>query len=143
MTHLEDIETLITASATLTRIAALETGNETPAAQWRTLALLRDHGALRVGALATVSRVSQPGMTRLLGQMVDAGLVEREQDAADSRVSIVTATSAGLAALDEWRDQLTAALAPHFADLDEREWEALAITASILRRKTVVAEVVR
>ncbi|MET0813097.1 MAG: MarR family transcriptional regulator [Microbacterium sp.] len=143
MTHLHDIETLITASATLTRIAALETGNETPAAQWRTLALLRDHGPLRVGELATASRVSQPGMTRLLGQMVDAGLVEREQDAADSRVSIVSATTAGLEALDAWRAQLTAALAPHFADLDEREWQALELTASILRRKTAVAEVAR
>jgi DNA-binding MarR family transcriptional regulator len=143
VTQRDDIETLITASATLTRIAALETRNETPAAQWRTLALLRDRGALRVGELASLSRVSQPGMTRLVGQMAEAGLVEREQDAADSRVSIVSATPAGLTALDAWREQLTAALAPHFADLDEREWEALAITASVLRRKTAVAEVAR
>ncbi|GAA1914534.1 hypothetical protein GCM10009775_03900 [Microbacterium aoyamense] len=143
MTHLQDIETLITASASLTRIAALETRNETPAAQWRTLALLRDHGALRIGELAIASRVSQPGMTRLIGQMAEAGLVEREQDAADSRVTIVSATAAGLDALDAWRDQLTTALAPHFADLDEHEWEALAITAAVLRRKTAVAEVAR
>lgn len=143
MTDLDDIETLITASATLTRIAALETRNEAPAAQWRTLALLRDHGPLRVGELATVSRISQPGMTRLIGQMVEAGLVDREQDAADSRVSIVSATTAGLEALDAWRAQLTAALAPRFADLDEAEWQALAVTAAMLRRKTAAKEVAR
>ena len=50
MTHDQDIETLIVAAHTLTRLAALETANDTPAAQWRTLTILRDHGPLRVGA---------------------------------------------------------------------------------------------
>lgn len=135
MTHDQDIETLIVAAHALTRVAALETANETPAAQWRTLTILRDHGALRIGELARLSRVTQPGMTRLVGQMADQGLVTRATDAADSRATVVDATPLGLEALQTWLLQLTAALAPHFADLAPEEWEALRTTASLLTRK--------
>ncbi|MDW4572949.1 MarR family transcriptional regulator [Microbacterium sp. M3] len=135
MTHDQDIETLIVAAHALTRVAALETASETPAAQWRTLTILRGQGALRVGELARLSRVTQPGMTRLIGQMADHGLVEKMTDAADSRATVVAATPLGLEALDAWLRQLTAALAPHFDDLSAEEWDALRTTASVLTRK--------
>ncbi|MGX5772965.1 MarR family winged helix-turn-helix transcriptional regulator [Microbacterium trichothecenolyticum] len=135
MTHDQDIETLIVAAHALTRMAALETANETPAAQWRTLTILRDHGALRIGELARLSRVTQPGMTRLVGQMTDHGLVAKTADAADSRATVVEVTPLGLEALQTWLLQLTAALAPHFEDLEPEEWEALRTTASVLSRK--------
>ncbi|MFG6502460.1 MarR family winged helix-turn-helix transcriptional regulator [Microbacterium sp. P05] len=141
MTHAEDIGRLIIAANALTRMAALTADTETPAAQWRTLKLLRDHGALRVGELATISRVSQPGMTRLIGQMHAAGLVERSADAADSRAIVVSATASGERALDDWLAQLQDALLPFFADLDEADWEAVQRTADLLARKTTVASV--
>lgn len=143
MTHDHDIETLIVAAHALTRIAALETASETPAAQWRTLTILRDHGPLRVGDVARLSRVTQPGMTRLVGQMADQGLVEKATDAADSRVSVVSVTPLGLEALQTWLLRLTSALAPHFDDLDEAEWQALRTTAAVLARKTAAVEVAR
>lgn len=132
MTREHDIETLIAAIHALTRIAALETGSEAPAAQWRTLTILRDAGALRVGELAARSRVSQPGMTRLIGQMADAGLVSRGTDADDSRATVVSATPAGLAALISWREELAAALSPRFARISDEEWRAVHATASLL-----------
>ncbi|MDQ7877468.1 MarR family transcriptional regulator [Microbacterium sp. QXD-8] len=135
MTHDQDIETLIVAAHALTRVAALETANETPAAQWRTLTILRDHGALRVGELARLSRVTQPGMTRLVGQMTEHGLVAKTADAADSRATVVEVTPLGLEALQTWLLQLTAALAPHFDDLEPAEWAALRTTAAVLTRK--------
>lgn len=143
MTHDHDIETLIVAAHALTRIAALETASETPAAQWRTLTILRDHGPLRVGDVARLSRVTQPGMTRLVGQMAEQGLVEKSTDAADSRVSVVSVTPLGLEALQTWLLRLTSALAPHFDDLDEAEWQALRTTAAVLARKTAAVEVAR
>ncbi|MEU1970245.1 MarR family transcriptional regulator [Microbacterium sp. NPDC019599] len=143
MTHQHDIETLIVAAHALTRVAALETQSDTPAAQWRTLTILRARGPLRVGDLARLSRVTQPGMTRLVGQMDDLGLVERSTDAADSRVTIVTVTPLGLEALEAWIVQLTSALAPHFEDLTESEWDALRTAAAILARKTAAVEVAR
>lgn len=132
--HDRDIETLIVAAHALTRVAALETANDTPAAQWRTLTILRDRGALRVGELARLSRVTQPGMTRLIGQMTESGLVAKQMDAADSRAMLVHVTPLGLEALQTWLLQLTAALAPHFDDLSPEEWDALRTTASVLTR---------
>jgi len=134
VTHDQDIETLIVAAHTLTRLAALETANETPAAQWRTLTILRDHGPLRVGELARLSRVTQPGMTRLVGQMVEQELLTRATDAADSRATVIEVTPLGLEALHTWLLHLTSALAPHFDDLTAEEWTALRTTARVLTR---------
>ena len=80
MDHGADLEELIVAAHALTRVAALETRNEAPSAQWRTLSILRERGPLRIGELAHLSRVTQPGMTRLVGTMADAGLVSRTAD---------------------------------------------------------------
>lgn len=143
MARAEDIQRLIIAANALTRMAALTLDNETPSAQWRTLKLLRDQGALRVGELAVLSRISQPGMTRLVGQMVEAGLLERAPDAADSRASVVSVTEAGDAALDTWLVRLQDALLPFFSDLDDDDWEAVRRTADLISRKTAMAEAVR
>jgi DNA-binding MarR family transcriptional regulator len=143
VTHDRDIETLIVAAHALPRVAALETRSETPSAQWRTLTILRDRGPLRVGELAQLSRVTQPGMTRLVGQMADLGLIERSTDASDSRATVVTVTPLGLEALATWLVQLTAALAPHFEDLTAQEWDALRTTAAVLSRKTAAVELAR
>lgn len=143
MNHDHDIETLIVAAHALTRIAALETTDDAPAAQWRALTILRDNGPLRVGEMARLSRVTQPGMTRLVTQMDERGLVERSTDAADSRVTIVQVTPTGLEALQTWLLRLTAAVAPHFSHLTDAEWDALHITAGVLARATSNVEVAR
>ncbi|NHI16718.1 MarR family transcriptional regulator [Microbacterium excoecariae] len=132
MTASDDLEAIIVAAHALTRIAALDTRNEAPSAQWRTLAILREHGALRIGDLARLSRITQPGATRLVRTMTEAGLVERAADADDSRAVRVVATAAGDEAYLAWRRQLTGALLPRFADLDDGDWEALRRTARLL-----------
>ncbi|MEX0151298.1 MarR family winged helix-turn-helix transcriptional regulator [Microbacterium sp. LMI1-1-1.1] len=132
MTRDDDLQRLILAVHALTRIAAIDTHTDAPAAQWRTLTLLRDHGPQRLGDLATLSRVSQPGMTRLIGQMDAAGLVTRSAHPDDSRVSVVGATDAGLEALARWYDVFRDALAPYVADLTDAEWDAVAVTAAAL-----------
>lgn len=132
MTRDDDLQRLLLAVHALTRIAAIDTQNDAPAAQWRTLTLLRDHGPQRLGDLATLSRVTQPGMTRLVHQMDAAGLVERAAHPSDSRVSVIRATAEGLAALAGWFEQFRAALAPHVADLSQAEWDAVRVAASAL-----------
>ena len=136
MTRIDDIEQLLVATHALTRVAALETGNTAPSAQWRALAILREHGALRLGELATLGRVTQPSMTRLIGIMADAGLVERATDPTDSRVTVVTATERGAASYLAWRTQLAETLLPRFADLDADDWEAVRRTVDILSSRT-------
>ncbi|MFG6278334.1 MarR family transcriptional regulator [Microbacterium sp. 5K110] len=132
MTRDDDLQRLILAVHALTRIAAIDTKNDAPAAQWRTLTLLRDHGPQRLGDLATLSRVSQPGMTRLVHQMESAGLVARGIHPDDSRVSVVSATDDGLVELDRWLETLAAALTPHVADLTDAEWDAVRTSADAL-----------
>lgn len=132
MTRDDDLQRLILAVHALTRIAAIDTKNDAPAAQWRTLTLLRDHGPQRLGDLATLSRVSQPGMTRLVHQMEDAGLVARGIHPDDSRVTVVSATDEGLRELDRWFEVLSSALTPHVADLTDAEWDAVRVTADAL-----------
>jgi DNA-binding MarR family transcriptional regulator len=83
-----------------------------------------------------MSRVTQPGMTRLVGQLADAGLIVREADPADSRASVIHITDAGATALAAWRVQLRDALEPHFADLSDEDWAALSRAARILAVKT-------
>jgi DNA-binding MarR family transcriptional regulator len=132
MTRAEDIERIVTAAHALTRVAALSTHNDAPAAQWRALTILQKEGAQRVGDLARTSRATQPGMTRLVGQMAEQGLVTRSTDPDDSRATIVTLTTAGADALDRWREQLGAALEPMFANLSDQEWSTLEHAARIL-----------
>jgi len=143
MQYSDDLLRLLLGAHALTRIASLETRSDAPAAQWRTLALLRDHGAQRLGDLATLSRVTQPGMTRLATQMVDAGLIARSADPSDSRASILSLTDAGAAALDEWLTLLADTLAPRFERLDEDERATLRRAADILASVSAPAELAR
>ncbi|WP_029144438.1 MarR family winged helix-turn-helix transcriptional regulator [Microbacterium luticocti] len=136
MPRSEDLAEIVTAAHTLTRLAALETHNDAPAAQWRALSVLVSDGPLRVGELAAASRTTQPGMTRLVGQLVAAGLVSRQSDPGDSRATVVSVTEAGRVALAGWRQELRDALMPLFADLDDDDWAALSRVAHILTSRT-------
>lgn len=127
----QDLEALIIGAHALTRIAALDTHNETPSAQWRTLAILRERGPQRLGDLARHSRVTQPGVTRLVKSMGDAGLVERAADPDDSRAVLIAASAKGLEAYAAWRRELVDALLPRFSSLDDDDWAALRRAAEI------------
>ncbi|MBX3193551.1 MAG: MarR family winged helix-turn-helix transcriptional regulator [Schumannella sp.] len=136
MTRTQTLEQLLVTSSRLVRLAAQAAGNATPSAVWRTLSILDAEGAMRVGELAAASRVSQPGMTRLLGGMDDDGLVTRSADAADSRAFIIGITPVGREALAGWRDTLARTLEPWFADLPDADWAALERSVAILAERT-------
>jgi DNA-binding MarR family transcriptional regulator len=129
------ITAIVLAAHALARIAAQDAGNEAPSAQWRALSILSRQGGMRLGALASAARTTQPGMTRLVGTLEHAGLVERAADPADSRVTVVNATAAGIRALDEWRTELGATLAPRFDHLSADDWRAIERTAAILAER--------
>ena len=132
VTHAQDLADILVAAHALTRVAALETRNEAPAAQWRTLGILVSRGPMRIGDLAKQSRVTQPGITRLIGGMSEQGLVEREADPDDTRAVRVALTPRGRRAYFTWREQLAEALLPRFSELDEAQWQTLRSAARIL-----------
>ncbi len=130
------LESLVVSSTRLVRLAAQTTGSHTPSAVWRTLGILESDGPMRVGELAAASRVTQPGMTRVLATMVEEELVSRIADVVDSRAWLIRITPKGSAELDAWREQLGTALLPWFHDLDEGEWAILERAAELMTTRT-------
>jgi len=130
--HTDILESLIVSSHKLTRVAAQATGSQVPSAQWRTLSILESDGPMRIGELASASRVTQPGMTRLLATMVEEELVTRVADRDDSRAWLIVLSRKGAKALADWRATLAETLRPWFGELDERDWATLAAAVELL-----------
>jgi DNA-binding MarR family transcriptional regulator len=133
--HTDILESLLVSTHRLTRLAAQATGSTTPSAQWRTLSILASEGPMRVGELAAASRVTQPGMTRLLTTMVEEELVTRIADRDDSRAWLIVVSSKGTKALAAWRAQLAETLNPWFGELSDGDWAALQAAASLLETR--------
>lgn len=128
----EIIPSIVISAHALARITAQAAQNEAPSAQWRVLSILERDPGQRVGTLARAARTTQPGMTRLLGELEREGLIARSPDLADSRATVVEITENGLDSLRAWRQEFRATLSPRFAELDAADWNALTRAAEIL-----------
>lgn len=132
----QTIETLLVSVNRLIRRAVQSTGNTTSAAVWRTLGILETDEPLRLGELATASRVAQPTMTRLVAGMLTDGLVSRSVDPDDSRGQLIELTEAGRERLAAWRSALTSTVGPLFADLTDDDWDVLHHAATLIAERT-------
>ncbi|HEU5008344.1 MAG TPA: MarR family transcriptional regulator [Jatrophihabitantaceae bacterium] len=90
-----------------------------------TLDALDREGPLRVTDLVARERITQPGMTGLVGRLADAGLVERNADPSDGRVTLVAITPAGRDYLRSIREQRAALVAAHLRALTPEEQQLL------------------
>jgi DNA-binding MarR family transcriptional regulator len=129
------LASLIASSHYLTRIAAQATGDQTSPAVWRTLSILRTDGPMRLGELATASRVSQPTMTKLVQNLSGDDLIRRIADVEDSRAWLIASTPKGEKALEAWRERLADAAAPFLSNLSEQELATIADAARILEER--------
>jgi DNA-binding MarR family transcriptional regulator len=136
MERIDALTSLVVWSHRIGRVIAHEAGSSTPAAQWRVLSVLDEEGPLRVGALASACRVTQPGMTRLISQMAEHGLVDRAPDPADERAVVIDITAEGRRAREDWLRTFRETIAPRFADLTAQEWAAIETTAAVLATHT-------
>jgi DNA-binding MarR family transcriptional regulator len=123
---------LVVAAHRLTRLAARVTGSTESPATWRTLSVLQTVGPMRLGELAEHSRVSQPTMTKIVRNLVEAEWVKRIADTTDARAWQIAITAKGADALQTWRDELSTALVPMFADLSDDELAAMRATVEII-----------
>lgn len=137
MERAEVVASLILSAHALARIAAQDAGNEAPSAQWRVLSILEDSAPVRIGDLARTARTTQPGTTRLVGELERAGLVTRSSDPDDSRATLASITDAGRQALADWRIELRTTLAPRFVDVSDDDWLALERAAELLRTHSI------
>jgi DNA-binding MarR family transcriptional regulator len=91
-------------------------------------------GPLTIGEVAAVERVAPPTMTPIVSRLEASGLVEREVDTEDRRVSRVTASRDGRALLERSRSRKTAYLARKLRALDQGDRAALRRGVEIIER---------
>jgi len=95
-------------------------------------------GPLTLGELANAEQVRPPTMTRLVSALEDAGLVAREADPKDKRLTRIRATAKGRTLLFQGRARRVAALTEEVRALASGEraelGRALAILDAVIRR---------
>lgn len=83
-------------SRLLTRLRAMKINPS----QWRVLSVLRAYGTLSVSAIVESTLMEQPTVSRVVAQLEQEGRVVRSPAEADSRVTEVSLTPAGLEAFN-------------------------------------------
>jgi DNA-binding MarR family transcriptional regulator len=90
-------------------------------------------GPLTLGELAAAEQVRPPTMTRLVTALEDEGLVVREPDAADGRLTRIRATSRGRTLLFQGRARRVAALTAEVRALGPAERADLERAVTVLQ----------
>src|SRR3954469_14598973 len=106
-------------------------GGLTPS-QFSALTTIDYRGTLRLGELAAAESVAPPTITRVVGALVEAGLVERRGDPDDARSALVAVTDAGRAAMRAVRAERTAPLARRFRRLTPEQRLQVPIALKLL-----------
>jgi DNA-binding MarR family transcriptional regulator len=91
-------------------------------------------GPITLGQLAAAEQVRPPTMTRLVNALEADGLVVREGDSADRRVTYLRASAKGQALLKAGRTRRVAALARQLGRLAAKDRDLLARAATLLER---------
>ncbi|HMN98514.1 MAG TPA: MarR family transcriptional regulator [Miltoncostaeaceae bacterium] len=105
------------------RTAAAEEGLSP--AQSGVLATLVRQGPMRAGDLAAAEALNPTMLSRILGRLEEAGLVERAPDPADARSTVARATTAGKRLVGRLRARRAAVLRARLADLAPGQVAAL------------------
>ena len=122
---------------TVTRLARrlrTQLPGELSPSQLATLASVERLGPITLGELSSVERVKPPTMTKIVACLEEQGLVTRTVDQSDRRVARVEATAAGLAFLEDSRQQKDAYLAQRLRSLSDDDRIVLEQAAEVLER---------
>ena len=98
------------------------------------LSSINKHGGLTHGELAAIEQVAPPTITAVVGKMETLGLVTRETDPKDRRVTRIRITPAGVEQLDEVRNRRTSWLASQLSSLTDDERKRLSDAADVLAK---------
>jgi DNA-binding MarR family transcriptional regulator len=104
------------------------------AARLSALSVVVFGGPVTLGQLASAEQVSPPTMTRLVGAMESDGLVRRNTDLQDRRVTWITATARGKRILQEGRARRIAMLAGALKNVSAEELRLLDDAGALLTR---------
>ena len=118
----------------LRRLRRVDDATGLSAPKLSALAVIVYGGPITLGDLAAAEQVRPPTMTRLVQELEQTGLVERQADADDRRIARVKATPRGSRLLKQGRSKRVALLAEWLATLSGQEFETLAEATKIIQR---------
>lgn len=120
----------------LRRLRREDDASGLPAPQLSALSVIVFGGPVTLGALAAAEQVRPPTITKLVAQLEEDGLVERETDDTDRRIVRVKATARGTKLLQEGRRRRVAALTASLGALSASDRAKL--TAALPVLETIV-----
>jgi DNA-binding MarR family transcriptional regulator len=104
------------------------------------LGSIAKHGGPTHGELAAIEQVAPPTITAVVGKMETLGLVTRESDTVDRRITRIRLTQAGVDHMDEVRNRRTSWLASQMNSLTDDERRRLAAAIDVLAKLVDDAE---
>lgn len=109
-----------------------EAGGDLTPTSLAALASIQRMAPLTPSELSDIEDVSRPTITRVVNNLLDAGLIRRDPDPRDGRSCLISTTEAGDAYLAERRSRKSAYMAEMLATLEPDEVEILSRAAGIL-----------
>jgi DNA-binding MarR family transcriptional regulator len=100
------------------------------------LATIERHGPMTPGALAAHEHIRKPTTTRIIGSLIELGMIERTPDPLDGRVAWVQITTEGRKLLHGVRRRKDAFLSARLKRLTPEEIDTLTRAADLLDRLT-------
>lgn len=116
---------LITTCARFTRTVRYRTAEARSTAGWRALAIIDEHGPLRVSDFAVLDQLTQPSATAMLRRLGEEGILTRVPDPSDGRATLVDLSDLGREQLAQHRAAGAAAIEPLLAGLSPDQRAAL------------------
>jgi DNA-binding MarR family transcriptional regulator len=120
----------------LARVLRQKAQDSITPSQLSALVSIERDGPVTLGELAALESVQPPTMTRIVAGLEEQGLVQREVDPADRRISRVRMTPQARKLLERNRSRKTAYLASRMRGLNAEELDVLARAAGLLERMT-------
>ena len=119
------VEQLLTALVQRRRVLGEEEPSPLSTFQGVALGVLVDAGPLRLGVLAEALRTTDATTSRTIDALAAHGLAERQNDPADGRGVLVTATAHGHQTINRRRNRLALLLEDLVADMEPLEGQRL------------------
>jgi len=117
----------------LLRTALVDTGVDISPLHFEIMKLLHEAGTLHVAEIGERLRIAKAQMTHLIDKLVDLGIVERQTDTTDRRITNIVLTAKGGAFLEERDSDIRNALKEILSCLNDKELEDLSDSLRKLR----------
>lgn len=109
-------------------------GNELSATSFSVLVRVHRDGPQTPGSLARAEHVQPPSMTKIVEALEISGYLSRESHPQDGRRQVISATAAGVAYIEQTREQRNSWLLGRIEQLGDSERAALVAAAPVLQR---------